>query len=58
MEIEYGGCTEIYGYAYQDIVISCTNEKCFAQLSLSADFQYLKNNCGIELSTLWNSLGK
>lgn len=58
MEIDCGGCVEICGYDWQEITISCTNDKCHVELTLSADFFYFKNNCSDDMVNLWNNLGK
>lgn len=58
MQIDFSACSEVHGFAFQDITIECENEKCFAQVILTADYSYVRNCCGDELIKFWDSLQK
>ncbi len=58
MKIDFSGTSEIGGFDYQTVTIECTNEDCVTEISLTADFSYLKDYCGDKLIEFWNGLEK
>jgi hypothetical protein len=56
VEIDSGGCSEAYGFAWQTMEIRCTDSKglhCGMVLSLSADMYYVKGSWS-KFIEFWN----
>jgi len=58
VSIDSSGAAEIHGYAWQDLAITCDNIRCWAGLTFSSDWFYLKEGINREevLINTWNTL--